>query len=44
LVGPFKKAKVGFIHIFDTLDKFIMWIEVKPVASIAAAKAMEFIK
>jgi hypothetical protein len=44
LVGPFKKAKGGFTHIFITMDKFIKWIEVKPAASITAAKAVEFIK
>jgi transposase InsO family protein len=26
------------------VDKFIKWIEVKPIASITAAKVMEFIK
>jgi hypothetical protein len=44
LVGPFMKAKGGFIHIFDTMDKFTKWITVKPATSITAAKAMEFIK
>jgi hypothetical protein len=44
LVGPFKKAKCGFTHIFISVDKFTKWIEVKPVASITAAKAVEFIK
>jgi transposase InsO family protein len=44
LVGPFKKAKGAFTHIFIAVDKFTKWIEVKPVASITAAKAMEFIK
>jgi transposase InsO family protein len=43
LVG-FKKAKGGFTHIFITVDKFTKWIEVKPTASITAAKAVEFIK
>jgi transposase InsO family protein len=44
LVGPFKKAKGGFTHIFIAMDKFTKWVEVKPVASITAAKAMEFIR
>jgi IS30 family transposase len=44
LVGRFKKAKGGFTHIFTAVDKFTKWIEVKPAASIIAAKAMEFIK
>jgi hypothetical protein len=44
LVGPLKKAKGGFTHIFVTVDKFTKWIEVKPAASIMEAKAVEFIK
>jgi hypothetical protein len=44
MVGPFKKAKGGFTHIFMVVDKFTKWIEVKLVASITAAKAVEFIK
>jgi hypothetical protein len=44
LVGPFKKAKGGFTHIFIAVDKFTKWIEVKPAASIIAAKAVEIIK
>jgi hypothetical protein len=44
LVGPFKKANRGFTHIFVAVDKFIKWIEVKPTASITAAKAVELIK
>jgi hypothetical protein len=44
LVGPFKKAKGGFKHIFIVVDKFTKWIKVKPAASITTAKAMEFIK
>jgi transposase InsO family protein len=44
LVGPFKNAKGGFTHIFITVDKFTKWIEVKLVASITVAKAVEFIK
>jgi hypothetical protein len=44
LVGAFKKAKGGFTHIFVAVDKFMKWIEVKPAASITAAKVVEFIK
>jgi hypothetical protein len=44
LVGPFKKAKGEFTHIFLVVDKFRKWIKVKPIASIMAAKTMEFIK
>jgi transposase InsO family protein len=44
LVGPFKKAKGGYTHIFVAVDKFTKWIKVKPTASITAAKIVEFIK
>jgi transposase-like protein len=44
LVGPFKKAKGGFTHIFIAVDKFTKWIKVRLVASNTAAKAVEFIK
>jgi hypothetical protein len=44
LVGPFKKAKGRFTHIFIAVDKFTKWIEAKPAASIIAAKAVEFVK
>jgi transposase InsO family protein len=44
LVGPFKKAKGGFTHIFVAVDKFTKWIRVKLAASITAAKEVEFIK
>jgi hypothetical protein len=43
LVGPFKKVKGGFTHIFVAVDKFTKWIKVKPAASIKMAKAVEFI-
>jgi hypothetical protein len=44
LVGPFKKGKGGFTHIFIAVDKFIKWIEVKPTGSITTAKVVEFIR
>jgi hypothetical protein len=44
LVGPFKKAKGIFTHIFVAVDKFTKWVETKPAASITAAKVVEFIK
>jgi hypothetical protein len=43
-VGPFKRVKCGFTHIFIAVDKFTKWIEVKSAAIITAAKAVEFIK
>jgi IS30 family transposase len=44
LVGPFKKAKGGFTHNFITVDKFTKWVKVNLVASITAAKVVEFIR
>jgi hypothetical protein len=44
LVGPFKKARGGFTHIFIAVDKFTKWIEVNPTTSITVVKAVEFIK
>jgi hypothetical protein len=44
LVGPFKKAKGGFTHIFVAVDKFTKWVEVKPATSITVAKVVEFIR
>jgi hypothetical protein len=44
LVGPFKKAKGGFTHIFVTVDTFTKWVKVKLFASITVAKAVEFIR
>jgi hypothetical protein len=44
LVGPLKKAKRGFTHIFVAMDKFTKWIKVKPATSITVAKAIELIK
>jgi transposase InsO family protein len=44
LVGPLKKAKGGFTHIFVAVEKFTKWVKAKPAASITTAKAVKFIK
>jgi transposase InsO family protein len=44
LLGPFKKAKGRFTHIFVIVDKFTKWVEAKPAACITAAKAVKFLK
>jgi hypothetical protein len=44
MVGPFKKVKGGFTHIFVVVDKFTKWIKVKSITSITAAKVVKFIK
>ena len=43
-VGPFKKASRGSDHILVAIDKFTKWIEVKPIKTLTAAKAAEFIE
>ena len=34
----------GYSHLFVAIDKFTKWIEVKPVTTTTAAKAVEFIE
>ena len=43
-MGPLKAAQGGYTHIFVAIDKLTKWIEVKPVSSTSAAKAVEFFK
>nr|AAS07077.1 putative gag-pol polyprotein [Oryza sativa Japonica Group]ABF96609.1 retrotransposon protein, putative, Ty3-gypsy subclass [Oryza sativa Japonica Group] len=42
MVGPFKRAVGGYMHLFVAIDKFSKWIEVKPVITITADKARDF--
>jgi hypothetical protein len=44
MIGPFKKEQGGYTHILVAIDKFTKWIEVKPFASLAAGKAVEFMQ
>jgi hypothetical protein len=44
MIGPFKKAQGGYTHVLVAIDKFIKWIEYKPIASLTSAKAVEFIQ
>jgi hypothetical protein len=44
MVGPFKKIKGKFTHIFIVVDIFTKWIKIKPTTSITMAKAVEFIR
>jgi hypothetical protein len=44
MIEPFKKAQGGYTHVFVAIDKFIKWIEYKPIASLTSAKAVEFIQ
>jgi transposase InsO family protein len=44
MIRPFKKAQGVYTHILVAIDKFTKWIEYKPIASLTAAKAVEFIQ
>jgi hypothetical protein len=44
MVGPFKKAQVGYTHLLAAIDKFTKLIEYKPIATLTSAKAVEFIQ
>jgi membrane-bound metal-dependent hydrolase YbcI (DUF457 family) len=43
LLGPFKKAPRGLIHLLITVDKFTKWIEARPLAKIGSKQAINFI-
>ena len=43
-MGPLKRAVDGYSHIFVAIDKFMKWIEVKPVTTTTATKVAEFIE
>ena len=42
LVGPLKKAPVGYTHLLVTIDKFTKWIEARPIFAIKSEQAMLF--
>jgi transposase InsO family protein len=44
MIGPFKKDQGGYTHILAAIDKFMKWIEYKPIASLTSAKIVEFIQ
>jgi hypothetical protein len=44
MIKPFKKAQGGYTHILVAIDKFMKWIEYKPIASLTSTKAVEFIQ
>jgi transposase InsO family protein len=44
MIGPFKKAQGGYIHILVAIDKFTNWIEYRPIVSFTSAKVVEFIQ
>jgi hypothetical protein len=42
-VGPFRTAPGGYKHILVAVDKFTMWIEVRPIAKVTSEEVVEFI-
>jgi hypothetical protein len=44
LLGPFKKAPGGLIHLLIVVDTFTKWIEAKPLAKIGSMQAVDFIQ
>jgi ribonuclease HI len=42
LVGPLQKAPWGFTHLLVAIDKFFIWIEVRPLTSIRSEQAVAF--
>jgi hypothetical protein len=44
LVASFKKAPGGFTHLLVAVDKFIKWIEAKPIAKLKSSEAATFFR
>ena len=42
LVRPLKRALKGYTHLLVTVDKFIKWIEARPIYAIKSEQAMLF--
>jgi transposase InsO family protein len=42
MVGPLKKAPGGFIHLLVAADKFIKWIEARPIVTIKSTQVVAF--
>ena len=42
MVGPLKKGPGGFTHLLIVVDKFIKWIEAKPITNIRSEEAVKF--
>ena len=43
MVGPFKTARGGMIHLLVVVDKFTKWIEGKPIKKLNGLTAVTFI-
>ena len=42
MVGPLKNTPGGFTHLLVVVDKFIKWIEAKPITNIRLEESVKF--
>jgi transposase InsO family protein len=42
IVRPLRKAPRGFTHLLVAIDKFSMWVEVRPITNLRAEQAVTF--
>ena len=43
MIGPLTAAPGGFNHVLVAVDKFIKWIEYKPIVKISSDRAVGYI-
>jgi hypothetical protein len=43
MIGPLTTAPRGFTHVWVAIDKFIKWIEYKPITKLSADQVVSFI-
>jgi hypothetical protein len=44
MVGPLKTAPLGFMHLLVAVDKFMKWVEAKPIRKLDGKTALKFVK
>jgi len=44
MVGPLRRAPGGFTHLFMAVDKFIKWIEAKPIVTTTLVQVANFFR
>ena len=42
MVGPLKRAPMGYTHLLVTIDKYTKWIEARPIYVIKSEQAVLF--
>ena len=43
MVGPLRKSSSGMTHLLVVVDKFMKWIEAKPIKKLDGPTAVKFI-